>query len=290
MRRIVILWLCAAALALAQTAPVKGKKSAAAPAAGSTNPAAPAAAHITAQAASQPAARQRQTKVFDVKYADVAALGGMIDDLRQGSSPDRVIAQPGLHAIAIEAYTPAFLQSAEELIRRYDVPPSGAAQTHDFEIVAHILLAGRATVTGTALPKSLEGVARQLKDTFGYTDVKLIDSAVAQAREGGGAMAKGTVNGLSDGATQPSAYEMSSRAARYEPGQKKGAIALDGFQFKLRLAYMSADAAASTVQWQEAIFQTDLRIPEGQTVVAGKSKAGAGNDALILVVTARTSE
>lgn len=235
-------------------------------------------------------ARKRQQKVFDVKYADVGALAGMLNDMRQGSSPDRAIAQPGLHAIAVEAYSAAFLQSAEELIRRYDVPEMSVGQNHDFEIVAHILVAGRTRVTGQALPPDLAGVATQLKETFGYTDVKLVDSALVHAREGRDALVKGNVNGLSDGATQPSAYEMSHRFIRYEPGGKKGSIALYGFQFKLQLAYMTASPTVSVMQWQDVVFQTDLDIPEGQVVVVGKSKVGTEDKSLVLVVKARIIE
>jgi hypothetical protein len=214
----------------------------------------------------------------------------MVNGLRQGSSPDQAIPQPGLHAIAVEAYSPAFLQSAEQLIRRYDVPAMSVGQNHDFEIVAHILVAGRTPVTGDPLPADLASVAKQLKDTFGYTDVKLVDSALEHAREGRDALVKGNLNGLSDGATQPSAYEMTHRLIRYEPGEKKGSIALYGFQFKLRVAYMAASQTVSLMQWQDVVFQTDLNIPDGQSVVVGKSKVGTEDKSLVLVVKARTIE
>lgn len=286
--RTAFVWLCAAALALSQTP--AGQKSAQPPA--NSGRALQANPVRIVQPNSAPVAtpRQRQQKVFDVKYADVNALTGMLNDMRRGSSPDQAIPQPGLHAIAVEAYSPAFLQSAEELIRRYDVPAMSVGQNHDFEIVAYILVAGRAPVTGEALPTDLEVVATHLKETFGYTDVKLIDSALAHAREGRDALAKGNVNGLSDGATQPSSYEMTHRLIRYEPGTKKGSIALYGFQFKLKLAYLATTPTTSLMQWQDVVFQTDLNIPEGQSVVVGKSKVGTEDKSLVLVVKARTIE
>lgn len=240
--------------------------------------------------AAAPPARQRLQKVFDVKYADVNSLTSMLNDLRRGSSPDRVIPQPGLHAIAVEAYSTAFLQSAEELIRQYDVPPMNVGQNHDFEIVAHILVAGRTPVAGEELPAALADVVKQLKDTFGYTDVKLVDSALAHSREGRDAFVKGNVSGLADGATQPSTYEMTHTLVRFEPGGKKGSIELYGFHFKMRLAYVSASQTVSVTQWQDVAFQTDLNIPEGQFVVVGKSKVGTEDKSLVLVVNARAVE
>lgn len=225
-----------------------------------------------------------------MKYADVNALAGMVNDLRQGSSPNKAVPQPGQHAITVEAYTPVFMQEAEELIRRYDVPAMDVGQNHDFEIVAHILVAGRTPVTGEALPADLDGVARQLKETFGYTDVKLVDSALERAREGRDALVKGSVNGLSDGATQPSSYEMSHRLIRYEPGEKKGSIALYGFEFKMKLCYTVASQSFSVAQWQDVVFQTDLNISEGQYALVGKSKVGAEDKSVALVVKARVIE
>lgn len=237
--------------------------------------------------AALPESRKRQVKVFDVKYASVDALSAMLNELRQGSSPDKAIPQPGLHAIAVEAYSTAFLQSAEELIRRFDVPVMNVAQNHDFEIVAHILAASRAPLAGDALPKELAEVAKQLKETFGYTDVKLIDSALEHCREGRDAFTKGNVSGLSDGATQPSTYEMTHKVVRYEPGVKQGSVTLYGFQFKLRLAYLRTGQIAGPTQWQDVTFQTDLNIPEGQSVVVGKSKIGTEDKSLVLVLQVR---
>jgi hypothetical protein len=232
-------------------------------------------------------------KVFDVKYASVDALTGMLNDMRQGSSPDKAIPHPSLHAIEVEAYSTAFLQSAEELIRRFDVPEMSVARNHDFEIVAHILTASRDPSAGAALPnalpKELEEVGKQLKDTFGYMDVTLVDSAIEHCREGRDAFTKGSVSGLSDGATQPSTYEIAHRLVRYEPGAKKGSITLYGFQFRLRLAYLPAGQTTGPTQWQDVTFQTDINIPEGQSVVVGKSKIGTEDKSLVLVLQVRTA-
>ena len=270
-----------ATLALAQKAPMPGSAPPPKPAAAATQP---------DQVRAAPSeTRKRQVKVFEVKYASVEALAGMLNDLRHGSSPDRAIPQPGLHAIEVEAYSTAFLQSAEELIQRFDVPEMSVAQNHDFEVVAHILSASATAAAAATLPKDLEGVANQLKGTFGYTDIALVDSVIEHCREGRDAFTKGNVSGLSEGATQPSTYEMAHRLVRYEPGTKKGSITLYGFQFKMRLAYLPAGQTTGTAQWQDVTFQTDLNIPEGQSVVVGKSKIGTEDRSLVLVLQVRMS-
>jgi len=279
-RRVAIAWFCALALAPAQKPPALAS---AAPPAKSV----PAAAQPASPAPVAPEARKRLVKIFDVKYADVDALGRLLNDLRRGSSPDKAIPQPGLHAIAVEAYSSAFLQSAEELIRRFDVPEMSVAQNHDFEIVAYILVAGRTAGAGEAPPKELGEVVKQLQETFGYTDVKLVDTAIEHCREGRDAFTKGSLSGLSDGATQPSSYELTHKVVRYEPGTKKGSVTLYGFQFKLRVAYQPAGQTAGPTQWQDVTFQTDLNIPEGQSVVVGKSKIGMEDKSVVLALQVR---
>jgi hypothetical protein len=259
------------------------------------SPALPSTAKAAAVAATQPEvgktasaeSRKRQVKIFEVKYASVDALSGMLNDLRQGSSPDRAIPQPGLHAIAIEAYSPEFLRSSEELIRRFDVPAMSVVRNHDFEIVARILVASGGAGAAENLPKDLDAAARKLKETFGYTDIKLADSVIEHSREGRDAFTKGIVSGLSEGATQLSTYEMAHRLVRYEPGATKGSVTLYGFQFKMRLAYLPGGQTAGPAQWQEIAFQTDLNIPEGQSVVVGKSKIGTEDKFLVLVLQVR---
>jgi hypothetical protein len=282
MRRVVIAWLCWMTLALAQKPPAPSS-------APPSKPAASVAAQPDQVKAALPETRKRQVKIFDVKYANVDALAGMLNDTRQGSSPDRVIPQPGLHAIEVESYSTAFLQSAEELIQRFDVPEMSVAQNHDFEVVAHILSASATAGAAAPLPKDLDGMAKELKETFGYTDITLVDSVIEHCREGRDAFTKGNVSGLSDGATQPSSYEMTHRLVRYEPGTKKGSITLYGFQFKMRLAYLPAGQTTGPAQWQDVTFQTDLNIPEGQSVVVGKSKIGTEDKSLVLVLQVRMS-
>ena len=104
MKRMIAMLICCGALGLAQE-----------PAAGTAK---------TVQAGLTAEKHQWLQKVIDVKYADVNALSKLLGNLVQGDLDpryNRVIAQPDLHAISIGTYDPAFLQMAEEMIKRYDV-------------------------------------------------------------------------------------------------------------------------------------------------------------------------
>ena len=263
MKRIIAILLCAAGLAGAQTA---------------TPP---------PESVEKPKWIQ---KVIDLKYADPAPLSKLLGNMQQGGSPDRVIAQPDLHAISIGTYDPSFLKLAEEIIRRYDVPQAATVITgHQYgvEIVAHILLAGPKGSSGDALPADLAPVAKQLRSVFGYTDIRLLDSALIRGREGRSSDTSGTLGGVFEAMKTPTIYQMRINKIAVEPGGKGNAISLEGFKFGVRMPY---EVGMGQYQFMDLGFNTDLNLLEGQKIVVGKSHVGQGNDALILVLSARVAE
>jgi hypothetical protein len=261
MKRILTALFCLAGFALAQTTapPTEGEK------------------------------RQWLQEVIDVKYADTNALAKLLGNMEQGGTPDRVTAQQDLHAISIGTYDPSFLKLAKEIIQRYDVPASASATSHQHgvEIVAHILLAGPKGSSGDALPADLEPVAKQLRSVFGYTDIRLLDSALILGREAKDTSVSGTLNGLAEGQRVPIRYQIQIRNISVEPGAKGNTVALERFRFAALLPYSTAP---DKTEFMSLGFDTDLNLREGQKVVVGKSHIGAGNSALILVLSARVVE
>jgi hypothetical protein len=227
-------------------------------------------------------------KVIDVKYADVNALAKVIGNLTQGDADPRInraLAQPDLHAIAIGTYDPTFLQFAEEVIKRYDVPgraPS-ASRSHNIELVTYLLIASHKGAAGNALPADLDGVAKQLRGVFGYTDIKLLDGALTRSLEGHKSQTNGSINGIVEGGTMPADYQIFFEFSHVEQGEKRNSIVLHDFRFTSRVPYEYAPGKWNNAQVD---FTTDLDIPEGQKVVVGKSNIGIDDKALVLVLTA----
>ena len=65
--------------------------------------------------------------------------------------------------------------------------PQGRVPTRgdrNVEVITYILMASKKGSAGEALPSELDGVAKQLKSVFGYTDFRLLDASVVRAREG----------------------------------------------------------------------------------------------------------
>lgn len=239
--------------------------------------------------------RQWLQKVIDVKYADANALAKLLGNLTQGDSDPRVnraIAQPDLHAISIGTYDPSFLKLAEEIIKRYDVPRAGPdlSHTHGVEIVAHILLAGPKGTSGNALPAELDPVAKQLRSVFGYTDIRLLDSALIRGRETKGSEVSGTLSGLMEGVKTPSTYRLFVKNIWVEQGAKGNSVLLEGLRFSAKIPCETGSGPGFHYDFIDSGFDTDLNVLDGQKVVVGKSHIGSSNDALILVLSARVVE
>jgi hypothetical protein len=248
--------------------------------------------------ASQGDGRQWLQEVIDVKYADPAQLADLLASMQQGGSPDRVKPQPNLRAISIGTYDPSFLKLAKEIINRYDVPRAKPVDSHQHgvEIVAHILLAGPKGSSGDALPADLEPVVKQLRSTFGYADIRLLDSALILGRENKGSEVSGTLNGLIEelkieAPKTPSIYRLRVKNIWVEQGGKGRSVLLEDFRFSARIPYATGSVGTGfQYQFMDLGFDTDLNVLEGQKVVVGKSHIGASNEALILVLSARVVE
>lgn len=262
MKRILIALFCLAGVAAAQTTtpPPEGEK------------------------------RQWLQEVIDVKYADPAAFEKLLRNIAV-SGPDRVSAQPELHAISIGTYDPSFLKLAEEIVKRYDIPEakSAASHRHGVEIVAHILLAGQKGTSGDAVPADLEPVAKQLRSVFGYTDIRVLDSSLIRGIEGRISEVSGMLTRpvIDEGLKAPSKYVISTKNILVEQNAGGNSVYLPGFKFEAKIPYTMSSEPGAQFSFVSVGFETELKIPEGQKVVVGKSHIGVGNDALILVLSAR---
>ncbi len=223
-------------------------------------------------------------KVIDVKYADVQALANLI---ASGVRDARIQPNRELRAISIGTYNDFDMQMAEEIIKRYDVA-RGAAPTgnRNIELVVYMLLASPKGNAGEAVPADLEPVTKQLKSLFGYSDFRLLDSALIRTREGVQVGSNGTAGIIDPDLPNASApYQLSIRSANLIPSDRGSAIRLDGFRFGIRVPYPTAPGGGHS--FSEVGISTELDVREGQKVVIGKAKVANSNSALVLVVTAK---
>lgn len=242
-----------------------------------------------------------QQKVFDVKYADAQALARLVLSACQ-SRETRVVENVALRAISVGTPEDRDMATAEELIKRYDVPRGAVTPTgnRNIELVAYMLMAAPKGTAGEALPAELDPVAKQLKALFGYGDFRLLDSPMIRTREGVEAQSNGNAGIINPALPNASStYSLRIKDTRVVPSERGNLIKLDGFRFGIRVPYPTASfqpgqgsqgvapLISTQINYSDVGFNTELDIREGQKVVVGKAKVDNTGSAFILVLTAK---
>jgi len=224
-----------------------------------------------------------QQKFVEVKSASVTRLTNLLQSIPglrvQGDSEMRVI--------SIGSDNPELIQTAEDIIKRFDRPSTstGAFATHNFELTLYLMMAGKELKVGDALPAELEPVAKQLRSIFGFKDIQLFDTAFQRNRESNDGELSGNAEAGTAGASKATIYSFSYRNARVIKDERGYVLELGSVKFALRTP-VSVDKDGHW-QYTDVGFNTNLDIRDGQKVVVGKSRIGADDRSLIVVVTAK---
>jgi Bacterial type II/III secretion system short domain len=212
----------------------------------------------------KPAARQ--TRVFQVKYADVRDLEHVLDIFGYGMK-----ANPDLHVLAVSA-PPDAMNAIEDAIKRLDVP---TASPKDIDLTAYLVVASEQPDGSAPLPPDLQAVTRELKGIFAYKSFHLLDTVLLRTQTGNSAHTKGVIaGGLAENPKTP--YEFTVRPTLVTEDPAGRLIRLDLLNLEL---FLSGGGRAG--------INTEISVREGQKVVVGKSNMGSPGQALILVVTAK---
>jgi hypothetical protein len=218
-------------------------------------------------------------RIFDVKYVDVKELANAC------SVQGGVSVRPNEQFRTISTFGPlSVVEEIGECIKRYDTPKP-AATSRDIEIVATMMLLSPKGTAGEAVPADLEPVVKQLKAIFGFTDFRILETAILRNREGMKGEAAGTAS--SPGGGQPSTYQILYFNSAVSRGEKGTVIRLDDVRFQMKVTLAQSGGG---FQYTNVGFNTNLDIREGQKVVVGKAKIDGSDSALVLVISARAVE
>jgi hypothetical protein len=213
-------------------------------------------------------------RLFILKYADPMQL---MDLLRVFDAQVRQNAE--MHALAIEA-SPEAMHAIEDAIQKLDVP---SAMPKNIEMTVFLLVAtDSATPAGSAVPKDLEPVTTQLKNTFPFKDYSLLDVLTFRTRTG---QSVGTSSsGSFQIGSRPVAVVSTVRMQSISVESDGSTVRIDKMDFRDRVPVPNGNG--DQYNYQDLGIQTDLDIKEGQKVVVGR--LGISHDqALFLVMMAK---
>lgn len=214
----------------------------------------------------------RVQKIFILKYADPRNLSQLLTFFNANLQPNQE-----MHALAVTA-SPQAMQAVEDAIARLDVP---AAAPKDIVLVMHLVIGSDNDGATAAIPKELDKVVAELRNTFPFKNYRLLDVLTLRTRTGeqastqsaGGALQFGTV-------TKPVTSSFSIRSSSVGP---------DGTTLRLDLLNVNSriplEQGPGEFNFWNLDMRTDVDIKEGQQVVIGRQGLNR-EQALFLVLSA----
>ncbi len=226
---------------------------------------------LAAQDAPKP---QLIQKLIPLKYVDPRTVEGIlrIFDVT-------IVSNTELHALAVKCSAQT-MQAVEDAIAKLDTP---AAAPRDIDLTVHLLVGGDGEGSfGGALPKELEPVATQLKNSFPFKNYRQLDVLTLRTRSGQRASTESSGGFMQFGSiTKPVVTSIQLNSSSI--GADGTTIRLDQIRSNSRIP---VETSPGSFNFQDLTLNTDLDIKEGQKVVVGRMGINR-EQALFLVLTAR---
>jgi len=223
------------------------------------------------------------TKIVELQYADPVDLAEMISAVGVRAIPNQKF-----NAISLTG-TPAAVQAAEQLIRRFDVLPE---ETLNIETRAYLLIASEKAVKNGTLPTEVSDVVDELKKIFPYKGYSILDTLLIRSRDGENASLNGILSGrevlkevMADREIlQSPQYDLQFRARVRQSGQTV-VLTYDNLHLEVLMVVGETGADGHTAKnTSNAKINTDIDVREGQKAVVGKANIEGGNNALIFIL------
>ncbi len=216
-------------------------------------------------------------RLFVLKYADPQQVSDLLHVFEASITPNTAF-----HALAIRT-APSTMTALEQTIARLDVP---SAAPRDIDLTAQLLLgAGSPEHAGDALPKDLESVVAQLRQSFPFKNYGLLDVLTLRLRTGrtNGQTSTSSVGGTIQVEGRAMPVNSSLNLNGVSLGGDAAEVRIDGFRFSTRIPVSNGPGQVSM---NDIGMHTDLDIKDGQKVVVGRLGINPGQ-ALFVVLTAK---
>jgi hypothetical protein len=219
---------------------------------------------------------QRVQKLFLLKYADPVKVAELLRVFNATVSPNS-----DMHALAVETAIGPSMAAIEEAIQRLDVP---SAASKNIEMTAYLLLGASETAGAEAgaMPKELDSVVAQLKNTFAFKSYRLLDILALRTRVGQRAATNSVGRPMQVGTNMPSPttqFRINSAGI----GSDETTVRIDGLNLGGRIPVRSG--SGEQFSFQEVGLSADVDIKQGQKVVIGR--VSVAESALFVVLTAQ---
>ncbi|HEV2826707.1 MAG TPA: hypothetical protein VGW76_03830 [Pyrinomonadaceae bacterium] len=163
-----------------------------------------------------------------------------------------------------------------------------------------LLVATNQDVDDVKLPAALESVVKQLRASLPFRNYRLAATLINRVKNngrlnlkwiGGPLVPSGAVS-----ATSPSFNEFKVNNVKLvKDARNQQLVRMDGFGFGVRIPIITTSTVASNgpvapvINYESTGLNTDISMREGEAVVVGTLNIGPSGDAIILVMSARST-
>ena len=222
---------------------------------------------------------QDVTKVVEIHYSDRSRLENLIP-----LSKSVVTRFDPAGKFVVFQGDAKIVESLEEVLKKIDVPPLNIEFT--LELISGSKNPGKAS----DIPAGLNGVAKEMKNLFGFQALTLIDTVTMRTQEGKDTFANGPFPSPN---TEPNApkgnysIEVKQSAANGTKGSRL--VRIGSLRFNGKIPILTG-SGGTQYQFNEMGISTGLDVKEGQRVVVGKVGMDSSSNPFFLVVSCKVVE
>lgn len=221
-----------------------------------------------------------QVKLFEVKHKSPNVLVNAIAALGSGRSNSRIDPNDNLKTITVRDL-PENIAAIEVALKRLDLPDPAPVS---IQTQIYLISASDEAGETAPFPKEIEPVVAQLKATLKYKNYRYVNTFINRVNDGGSIESSGTGQSIS-GSSNPTFMQCKMSQVRLATDNLgKEAIRIGRFNFGLRVPIQ---VKSGEYQYQDVGLNTELSLSEGGLAVVGTANIGAGDGAMIVVVSAK---
>jgi hypothetical protein len=217
-------------------------------------------------------------RLFILKYADPSQIYDVLHVFAPSMIPNRE-----MHALTVSA-PPEAIAAIEDALKHLDVP--GAAPK-DVDLTVYLVLGAETSEqAGGPLPKDLENVVAQLRNTFQFKNYGLLDVMTlrtSDTRSNGRTPSTNSSGGTVNINGRPHNVMSNLQIGSLSVSSDGTVVRITGLEAGCQIPYAAGE---NNVQTHNLNLHTDVDIKEGQKVVVGRMGMNQGQ-ALFLVITAK---
>lgn len=215
-------------------------------------------------------------RVVRLKYISTKQAQAILLPLLGGRTKLSMVSELNLISISARADR---VREIEMVLAQADVPPEPGSEHPNRNVVLTGYFVGASESQAAKVPQHLEAVVTELRRYFPYANYELLETFAVRTQDGGRASLAGLMTNGADG--PPARYETSISLGDIAETGTRRIVAIRDLNVEWSLPVRNATGGFN---YEKPSLGASLDIPEGVTVVVGKSGTVGPHNGIFLLL------